>query len=127
MKRLFAIALLSAQIVFAISIHCHPKAVLWLRQLGGKLGINTDRNGSYWLLQGLSAVIVPCMTFSFSFFHPFLFTSLLMHNHQRSRVNSNPQGEALRRYSMKRDFKYDYMPILYALNSTGSSPPVRLK
>jgi hypothetical protein len=73
MKRLFAIVLLSAQIVFVISVHWPPKAVLWLRQLGGKLGISTDRDGPYWLLQGLSAVIVTCMTLSFSFLHPFPF------------------------------------------------------
>jgi hypothetical protein len=73
MKRLFAIVLLSAQIVFVISEQWPPKAVLWLRQLGGKLRITTDRNGPYWLLQGISAVIVTCMTLSFSFLHPFPF------------------------------------------------------
>jgi hypothetical protein len=73
MKRLFAIVLLAAQIVFAISVHWPPKAVLWLRQLGGKLGRSIDRDGPYWLLQGISAVIVTCMTLSFSFLHPFPF------------------------------------------------------
>ena len=73
MRRLFAIVLLAAQIVFVISDHWPPKAVLWLRQLGGKLGIPTDRDGPYWLLQGLSAVIVTCMTLSFVFLHPFPF------------------------------------------------------
>ena len=73
MRRLFAIVLLAAQIVFVISEHWPPKAVLWLRQLGGKLGIPTDRDGPYWLLQGLSAVIVTCMTLSFVFLHPFPF------------------------------------------------------
>lgn len=73
MKRLFAIVLLAAQIVFAISAHWPPKAVLWLRQLGGKLGRTIDRDGPYWLLQGISAVIVTCMTLSFSFLHPFPF------------------------------------------------------
>jgi hypothetical protein len=73
MRRLFAIVLLAAQIVFVISEHWPPKAVLWLRQLGGKLGLPTDRDGPYWLLQGLSAVIVTCMTLSFVFLHPFPF------------------------------------------------------
>ncbi len=73
MKRLFAMVLLAAQIVFAISVHWPPKAVLWLRQLGGKLGRTIDRDGPYWLLQGRSAVIVTCMTLSFSFLHPFPF------------------------------------------------------
>jgi len=71
MRRLFAVVLIAAQIVFVISEQWPPKAVLWLRQLGGKLGIPTDRDGPYWLLQGISAVIVTCMTVSFFFLHPF--------------------------------------------------------
>ena len=73
MRRLFAIVLMAAQIVFVISERWPPKAVLWLRQLGGKLGIPTDRDGNYWLLQGISAVIITCMTLSFFFLHPFPF------------------------------------------------------
>ena len=73
MRRLFAVVLMAAQIVFIISEQWPPKAVLWLRQLGGKLGIPTDRDGPYWLLQGLSAVIISCMTLSFIFLHPFPF------------------------------------------------------
>ncbi len=76
MCRLFAVVLMAAQIVFVISEQWPPKAVLWLRQLGGKLGIPTDRDGNYWLLQGISAVIVTCMTFSFFFLHPFPFQEL---------------------------------------------------
>jgi hypothetical protein len=45
MRRLFAIVLLAAQIVFVIAEHWPPKAILWLRQLGGNLGIPTDRDG----------------------------------------------------------------------------------
>jgi hypothetical protein len=73
MRRLFAILLLSAQLVFVIAFHWPPKAVLWLRQLGGKLGLASDRDGPYWLLHGISAVIVTAMTLSFSFLHPFPF------------------------------------------------------
>ena len=73
MRRLFAVVLMTAQIVFIVSEQWPPIAVLWLRQLGGKLGIPTDRNGPYWLLQGLSAVIVTCMSLSFIFLHPFPF------------------------------------------------------
>jgi hypothetical protein len=76
MRRLFAIILLSAQIVFVIAIHWPPKAVLWLRQLGGKLGIASDRDGPYWLLHGISAVIVTAMTLSFAFLHPFPFAEM---------------------------------------------------
>ena len=73
MRRLFAVVLMAAQIVFVISEQWPPKAVLWLRQLGGKSGIPTDRNGPYWLLQGISAVIITAMTLSFSLLHPFPF------------------------------------------------------
>jgi hypothetical protein len=73
MRRLFAFVLLSAQIVFVISHEWHPKAVLWLRQLGSKLGLRCDRDGPYWLLQGISAVIVASMSLSFAFLHPFPF------------------------------------------------------
>jgi len=73
MRRLFAIVLLSAQLVFLIAEQWSPKAVLWLRQLGGKLGLSSDRDGPYWLLQGLAAVIVASMTLSFVFLHPFPF------------------------------------------------------
>ena len=73
MRRLFAFVLLAAQIVFVIGEHWPPTAVLWLRQLGGKLGFSGDQDGSYWLLQGIAAVIVSAMTLSFVFWHPFLF------------------------------------------------------
>jgi hypothetical protein len=73
MRRLFAMILLAAQIVFVISVQWPPKAVLWVRQLGGKLGNPTDRDGPYWLLQGLASVITTCMTLSFAFLHPFPF------------------------------------------------------
>jgi hypothetical protein len=71
MRRLFSVVLIAAQIVFVIADQWPPQAVLWLRQLGGKLGIPTDRDGPYWLLQGISAVIVTCMTWSFLCLHPF--------------------------------------------------------
>lgn len=73
MRRLFAVVLVAAQMIFVISEQWPPKAVLWLRQLGGKLGIPTDRDGHYWLLQGVSAIIVTAMTLSFVFLHPFPF------------------------------------------------------
>ena len=73
MRRIFALVLLAAQLVFVISEHWPPKAVLWLRQLGGKLGLSCDRDGPYWLLQGIAAVISTAMTLSFAFLHPFPF------------------------------------------------------
>lgn len=71
MRRLFALVLLAAQLVFVIAEHWPPKAVLWLRQLGGKLGLSCDRDGPYWLLHGIAAVIITAMTVSFAFLHPF--------------------------------------------------------
>lgn len=73
MRRLFAMVLLAAQIIFVISATWPPKAVLWLRQLGGKLNIPSDRDGPYWLLRGLATVITTCMALSFAFLHPFPF------------------------------------------------------
>jgi hypothetical protein len=73
MRRLFALVLLAAQIVFVVADQWPPKAVLWLRQLGGKLGLSGDRDGPYWLLQGIAAVISTTMTLSFAFLHPFPF------------------------------------------------------
>lgn len=73
MRRLFALVLLAAQIVFVVADQWPAKAVLWLRQLGGKLGLASDRDGPYWLLQGISAVIVTAMTLSFVALHPFPF------------------------------------------------------
>jgi hypothetical protein len=73
MRRLFALVLLAAQIVFVVADQWPAKAVLWLRQLGGKLGLSSDRDGPYWLLQGISAVIVTAMTVSFIALHPFPF------------------------------------------------------
>jgi hypothetical protein len=73
MRRVFAMVLLAAQIVFVVDDQWPPKAVQWLRILGGKLGLSSDRDGPYWLLQGISAVIVTAMTFSFVALHPFPF------------------------------------------------------
>ena len=73
MRRLFALVLLAAQVVFVVADQWPPKAVLWLRQLGGKLGLSSDRDGPYWLLRGISAVIITAMTLSFAFLCPFPF------------------------------------------------------
>jgi len=73
MRRLFAFVLLSAQMFFVMGEQWPPKAILWLHQLGGKLGLSCDRDGPYWLLQGVAAVIIASMTLSFAFLHPFPF------------------------------------------------------
>jgi len=56
MRRIFALVLVAAQFVLALSKRWPPMAVLWLRKLGGKFGLKTDRDGPYILLRGLSAV-----------------------------------------------------------------------
>lgn len=73
MRRIFAMVLLSAQIVFVIENQWPPKAVRWLRLLGGKLERSVDRDGPYWLLQGIATVIVTAMTVSFASLLPFPF------------------------------------------------------
>jgi hypothetical protein len=71
MRRLFALVLLAAQFVFYLMVHWPPKAVLWLRKLGGKLGLTTDRDGPYILLRGLSAVWQTVATLSWTAIQPF--------------------------------------------------------
>jgi hypothetical protein len=76
MRRLFVMVLLAAQLVFVIAVSWPPKAVLWLRQLGGKLNNSSDRDGPYWLLRGLAAVITTCMSLSFVYLDPFPFQEM---------------------------------------------------
>lgn len=56
MQRLFILVLLAMQFVFNLMEGWPAGAVRWLRQLGGKLGLQIDRDGPYILLRGLSAV-----------------------------------------------------------------------
>lgn len=56
MRRLFVLVLLAAQFVFYLMESWPAAAVLWLRRLGGKLGLGTDRDGPYIVLRGLSAL-----------------------------------------------------------------------
>jgi len=71
MRRIFALVLVAAQFVFCLGKHWPPKAVLWLRKLGGKLGLKTDRDGPYILLRGLSAVWQCVATLSWTAIQPF--------------------------------------------------------
>jgi len=71
MRRIFALVLGAAQFVFFIAKHWPPKAVLWLRNLGGKLGLKSDRDGPYILLRGLSAVWLSVATLSLLSILPF--------------------------------------------------------
>ena len=70
MLRIFTLVLVAAQFVFYIMKRWPPKAVLWLRKLGGKLGLKTDRDGPYILLRGLSAVWQTVATLSWTAIQP---------------------------------------------------------
>ncbi|MCA1838341.1 MAG: hypothetical protein LC674_06185 [Actinobacteria bacterium] len=64
MRRLFVLVLLAMQFVMHLMERWPKVAVRWLRQLGGKLGLQIDRDGPYLLLRGLSAVWQTAMTLS---------------------------------------------------------------
>jgi hypothetical protein len=66
MRRFFVLALLAALFVYHIAhIWPHPM-VLWLRRLGGKRGLSSDRDGPYVLLAGIRAVLVTVATLAFA-------------------------------------------------------------
>ena len=71
MRRLFVLVLLAAQFICYIGRTWAQPAVLWLRELGGKLGLKSDRNGPYVLMRGISAVWQTAATLTFSASHPF--------------------------------------------------------
>lgn len=71
MRRIFVLVLLAALFVYHIA-HTWPQPmVLWLRQLGGKLGLSSDLDGPYVLLAGISAVFLTASTLAFAAQHPF--------------------------------------------------------
>ncbi len=71
MRRLFVLVLLAAQFVYYIGRTWTHTAVQWLRQLGGKLGLKSDRDGPYVLMRGISAVWQTVATITFVAHHPF--------------------------------------------------------
>jgi len=71
MRRVFVLVLLAALFVYCID-HTWPRqAVVWLRHLGGKLGLACDSDGPYILLAGISAVLVAVSALAFAARHPF--------------------------------------------------------
>jgi len=71
MRRIFVLVLLAALFVYHIA-HAWPQSmVLWLRHLGGKLGLSSDLDGPYVLLAGISAVFLTASTLAFAAQHPF--------------------------------------------------------
>ena len=71
MRRLFALVLLAAQFVFYLMAHWPTQALLWLRKLGGKLGLKCDRDGPYILMRGLGTVWQTVTTLSWTAIQPF--------------------------------------------------------
>jgi hypothetical protein len=71
MRRVFVLTLLATLFVYHIDHNWPKRAVLWLRYLGGKLGLSTDRDGPYVLLLGISAVFVAAATLAYAATHPF--------------------------------------------------------
>jgi len=71
MRRLFILILLAAQFVCTIARTWPRTTLLWLRTLGGKLGLQQDRDGLYLLLRGISAVWQTAATLTFLAYHPF--------------------------------------------------------
>jgi hypothetical protein len=71
MRRIFVLVLMAALFVYHVA-HAWPHhTVLWLRRLGGKLGLSSDLDGPYLLLAGISAVFVAAATLAFAAQHPF--------------------------------------------------------
>jgi len=71
MRRIFVLTLIAALFVYHIA-HTWPQhMVLWLRHLGGKLGLTSDRDGPYILLAGIRAVLTTVATIAYATQHPF--------------------------------------------------------
>lgn len=71
MKRLFILVLAAAQFVFFLIDTWPQPAILWLRYLGGKLGLDNDLDGPYLVLRGLAALFQTLATLSFLALRPF--------------------------------------------------------
>jgi hypothetical protein len=71
MQRLFVLVLMAAQFVMHVMETWPPVAVTWLRVLGGKLGLQIDRDGPYILLRGLQAVWQTVATLTLLALQPF--------------------------------------------------------
>ncbi|MCQ3980291.1 MAG: hypothetical protein DPW09_43320 [Anaerolineae bacterium] len=71
MQRLFILVLLAAQFVFYLIDTWPPRAVLWVRYLGGKLALANDLDGPYLVLRGLKALIQTLVTLTFLLVSPF--------------------------------------------------------
>ena len=71
MRRVFVLVLLAALFVYHVAHAWPQQRVLWLRRLGGKLGLSSDLDGPYILLAGITAVFISAATLTFVAQHPF--------------------------------------------------------
>lgn len=71
MRRVFVMVLLAALFVYHVDHTWPRRMVLWLRHLGGKLGLSQDVDGPYVLLRGIGAVFLTATTIAFAALHPF--------------------------------------------------------
>jgi hypothetical protein len=71
MRRIFVLVLMAALFVYHVAHTWPHHMVLWLRRLGGKLGLSSDLDGPYVLLAGIGAVFVAVATLTFAAQHPF--------------------------------------------------------
>ena len=71
MRCVFGLVLLAAQFVFYLLQEWPPAAVMWVRELGGKVGTKQDRDGPYIFLQGLVALYQSWLALSFVRINPF--------------------------------------------------------
>jgi len=71
MRRVFVLVLMAALFVYHVAHTWPHRMVLWLRRLGGKLGLASNLDGPYILLAGISAVFVAAAALTFAAQHPF--------------------------------------------------------
>jgi hypothetical protein len=71
MRRIFVMVLLAALFVYHVAHTWPEQMVLWLRHLGGKLGLPQDLDGPYILLAGIGAIFLTVTTLAFAARHPF--------------------------------------------------------
>jgi hypothetical protein len=71
LRRLFVLVLLATLFVYHIGKAWPRPAVIWLLNLGGKLGLPLDADGPYILLAGIAAVFMAARTITHVCHHPF--------------------------------------------------------
>lgn len=71
MRRIFVLLLIAALFVYHTAHSWPQRMLLWLRRLGGQLGLPSDLDGPYVLLAGIHAVLVTAATLAFAHQYPF--------------------------------------------------------